>query len=99
MPRVIRQLVHATSERVDRIGFPADEGVQLGGYDGIVRVGEGNAFIPEGVSVWELGTNRNVKTKADADYEKRRDDPSASILRKLASSSLPLDVGAARMSG
>src|SRR5215208_874547 len=75
LPRVIRRLVHATLERVDRVGFPADEGVQLGGYDGVVRVGEGNAFVPEGTSVWELGTNRNVKAKADEDYEKRRADP------------------------
>ncbi|MDP9475987.1 MAG: hypothetical protein M3R38_09925 [Actinomycetota bacterium] len=75
LPRVIRRLVHATSERVERIGFPADEGVQLGGYDGVVRVAEGNAFVPEGTSVWELGTNRGVKAKADEDYKKRCDDP------------------------
>lgn len=75
LPRVVRRLVHATSERVKRVGFPADEGVQLGGYDGIVRVGESNAFVPEGASVWELGTNRGVKAKADEDYKKRCDDP------------------------
>jgi hypothetical protein len=75
LPRVIRRLIHATSERVERLGFPADEGVQLGGYDGIVRVSEANAFIPEGISAWELGTNRDVKAKADKDYKKRCDDP------------------------
>lgn len=75
LPRVVRRLVHATSERVERVGFPADEGVQLGGYDGIVRVVEGNAFVPEGTSAWELGTNRGVKAKADEDYKKRCDDP------------------------
>src|SRR5689334_12550981 len=74
LPLVVRRLIHATVERVERIGFPADEGVQLGGWDGIVVVEIGNAFVPNGCSVWELGVNREVKGKADDDYEKRCKD-------------------------
>lgn len=74
LPQLIRRLVHATG-RVTRVGFPAGEGVQLAGLDGIVLADEATAFVPEGISVWELGTSRRVKEKADGDYEKRRRDP------------------------
>lgn len=75
LPRLIRRLIHATVPQINRIGFPAGEGVQLGGWDGILDVEHGNAFVPDGISVWELGSNRGVKGKADADYGKRTADP------------------------
>lgn len=75
LPQLLRRLVHATVERVLRAGFPAGEGVQLGGWDGIVAVEQGNAFVPDGTSAWELGVNKDIKGKADDDYEKRRADP------------------------
>ncbi len=53
LPRLVRRLIHATVERVERIALPADEGVQLGGWDGIVEVAEGNAYVPDGLSVWD----------------------------------------------
>jgi len=71
LPQLIRRLVHATMESVTRIGFPAGEGVSIGGWDGIVSVSDENAFVPTGTSVWEMGTNRDIKGKADNDYEKR----------------------------
>jgi len=75
LPRIMRQLILATVPRVGQIGFPADEGIQQGGWDGIVEVPDGNAYVPDGVSVWELGVNTQVKSKADADYAKRTGDP------------------------
>lgn len=75
LPRVLRRLVHATVARVERLGFPADEGVQLGGWDGVVRVETGNAYVPDGDSAWEMGSNRDVKSKADGDYRKRSLNP------------------------
>lgn len=74
MPRLMRLLIHATVTQPEKIGFPADEGVQLGGWDGIVSVVSGNAWVPAGLSVWEIGTNKAVKGKADDDYEKRKLD-------------------------
>ncbi len=74
LPQLLRRLVHATVERVIRMGFPAGEGVQLGGWDGIVVVDEWNAFVANGTSAWEVGTNKDIKRKADDDYEKRRGD-------------------------
>lgn len=75
LPRVLRRLIQGSIGRVLRIGFPAGEDVQLGGWDGIVSVEQGNAFVPDGMSAWELGTNKDVKGKADEDYEKRCNDP------------------------
>lgn len=75
LPRLVRRLVHATTEHVLRAGFPAGEGVQLGGWDGIVEVEQGNAYVPAGVSVWELGVNKKLKEKADSDYEERSSNP------------------------
>lgn len=75
LPKVIRSLVLATVGNIERIAFSSEEGVQLGGWDGIIEVPEGNAFVPRGLSAWELGTNRDVKRKADEDYEKRTEDP------------------------
>lgn len=75
LPLLLRRLIHATTDNIQRIGFPADEGVQTPGYDGLLVVEKGNAFVPEGCSVWEMGVNSDVKGKADGDYEKRRNEP------------------------
>jgi len=35
----------------------------------------GNAFVPTGLSVWELSTEDDVRSKAEEDYEKRKQRP------------------------
>jgi hypothetical protein len=75
LPQLLRRLVLAGRARVERIDFRAGEGVQLEGWDGLVEAGSGSAFVPEGVSGWEMGTNRAVKSKADGDYTTRSADP------------------------
>jgi hypothetical protein len=47
----------------------------MGGWDGRVSAIRGDACVPTGVSVWEVGTQGDIKTKADADYTKRARDP------------------------
>jgi len=74
LPLLVRRLVRATAGRVEELTFASGEGVQLGGWDGIVRAPEGDEHVPSGVSGWELGTNSGIKGKADDDYEKRRGD-------------------------
>lgn len=75
LPRVVRDLVLATAEYAERVVFSADEGVQLPGWDGIVDAPQGNAFVPNGLSAWEVGTDKDVKRKANRDYAKRTKDP------------------------
>jgi hypothetical protein len=71
----VRRLVLATNDRVSKIGFRSGEGVQLPGWDGIVIAELGNAFVPNGTSVWELGANRDPRSKANEDYKKRTENP------------------------
>lgn len=75
LPKLLRRLIRATIEQVKFISVRADEGVQLEGFDGILEVETGNEFVPDGKSVWEFGTNKHVKSKADDDYEKRKENP------------------------
>jgi hypothetical protein len=75
LPRLIRRLVLASAKRVECLHFRSDEGVQLAGWDGIAQVQEGNAYVPDGLSGWELSTRADVKGKADDDYETRSNDP------------------------
>lgn len=75
LPRLVRRLILATAENVTRLDFAADEGVHLGGWDGIAECPGGGTFVPAGLSVWELGATGDSKGKADSDYKKRRSNP------------------------
>jgi hypothetical protein len=72
LPELLRRLIITTAKKLNFISFAAGDGTLLGGWDGRVDVTEGNAYVPVGKSVWELGTNKGVKAKADEDYEKRK---------------------------
>lgn len=74
LPKLLLRLIYATADGIERIEFPSEEATQLGGWDGILKVTAGNEFIPDGQSGWELGTNRDIKGKADSDYDKRKAD-------------------------
>ena len=75
LPELVRRLVHASPGSPSRVSFRSGEGVQLGGWDGIVEGAGGDAFVPGGESCWELGAGSDPKGKADDDYEKRTKDP------------------------
>ena len=74
LPKLIRRILFAKGKRLVRLSFPSGEGVQFKGWDGIVEAKEGNICVPEGLSVWELSTEKDIKGKADSDYEKRKKD-------------------------
>ena len=73
LPQLIRRLVHATipPQHLLKVDFPAHEGIQNPGWDGTVAAIQGNAFVPTGLSVWELSTAQKVTPKANADFKKR----------------------------
>ena len=71
LPLVLRQLVQATVEMITELDFPALESVQRSGFDGVVNCPVGNAWVPDGRSVWELSVKNGPKSKADEDFEKR----------------------------
>lgn len=75
LPKLIRRLILATSSDITRIGVRSEEGIRYPGFDGIIEAGKGNAFVPTGLSVWEMGVNQDPKGKAEGDYTKRTEDP------------------------
>ena len=77
-PRLVRRLILETGTGVVQLGFPAGEGVSVGSWDGTVRSTEATAFIPLGLSLWELSVEKSVGRKADTDYNKRTATPDGS---------------------
>lgn len=74
LPLLVRKLIRATTNSIKNISFPSGENVLIGGWDGLLVVNEETTYIPLGQSVWEFGSNKNPKGKADDDYDKRKQD-------------------------
>ena len=60
---------------LSRCEFLANESCEYPGIDGITECTHGDAYVPEGNTFWEVGTNENYEKKANEDYEKRTNDP------------------------
>lgn len=75
LPKLVRRLILATTENATRIDMRSEEGIRYAGFDGIVEAGEGNLFVPAGVSAWEMGVNQDPKAKAESDFTKRTENP------------------------
>lgn len=75
IPRLLRRLISTTTPKLSRCDIPSDEEIQLGGWDGLVEASDATAFVPKGISVWEIGVNQDIKGKADDDYDKRTKNP------------------------
>src|SRR5205807_205134 len=75
LPGIVRLLVAGSVAGLRRNDFRAGEGVGRPGWDGQVDAEVGNAWVPPGLSVWEMGVNEDVTAKADKDYRARTDDP------------------------
>src|SRR6266567_2420651 len=78
LPRLVRRLILESARGVVQLGFPAGEGASVGSWDGSVRATEATAFVPIGLSLWELSVEKAVGTKADGDYAKRLTTPDSS---------------------
>ena len=74
-PYLISRLIRATTAKDTKVDIPWGSATYIGGWDGIVDSKEMTRYVPKGISLWELGTDRDPKKKADADYEKRTGDP------------------------
>lgn len=83
MPELMRRLVHASMKGITHISFPNEDSVNLPGFDGILETTDKNEYVSEGFSVFEIGTNKSQKTKADSDYNKRTKGTAASERKNL----------------
>ena len=68
---LLRKLVHSTGCDLHQVDFPGYDNAQRHGPDGIVKSVAPNPWIPEGVSYWEFGTDKNPRGKAEKDYSAR----------------------------
>lgn len=74
LPLLIRKLIRASNVIITKILIPVGDNVNLPGYDGTLEVIKGTEYIPEGLSVWEIGSGRDFKAKAERDYTTRTDN-------------------------
>ncbi|HSH31099.1 MAG TPA: hypothetical protein VK963_00315 [Candidatus Saccharimonadales bacterium] len=74
-PRLIRRLIDQTNDQVSVNEMRAGKGAGTPGYDGRVETGRATPFVPEGRSVWELGTGGDPLKKANDDYYNRTTKP------------------------
>lgn len=75
LPVLVRRLIRAENDQVQRLEMRGGDGVGLTGYDGIVEASRGTSFVPDGASVWEMGVSGDIEKKAQSDYRNRKTNP------------------------
>ena len=70
LPYYVKNLICAVIQP-EKIRFPSDDAVWFPGYDGELLNNTKHKFVPEGYSVWEVGTKSPPAPKASKDYNKR----------------------------
>lgn len=67
---LVWRLVCASCPRPTRRRFPLGDSIGQHGSDGILDTEIGfSPFVPEGKSIWEIGTNVDARKKANSDYD------------------------------
>lgn len=79
LPKLIWKLVLASSKTIEDHHFPFEKAVQYSGYDGYLVTSDTSLFYPKGTSVWEFGTNEDIKSKFNDDYRKRNENPNKTV--------------------
>ena len=75
LPNIISQLIRATTPSLKTSLIPKGISTYNGGWDGIVSNDTATQFVPDGTSLWEMGTQQDPKLKAEKDYKKRVAEP------------------------
>ena len=71
LPVLMRKLVHAVGEGLVSVDFPGYDNAERHGWDGLVEASVATPWVPQGMSGWELSTQKDNKRKADKDYAAR----------------------------
>ena len=74
-PLLISKLVFATAPLSARLDIPSGSSSFLGGWDGVVISDIAQSYIPQGTSLWEIGTDLKITDKAEREYIKRTNNP------------------------
>ena len=83
LPKLIFKLIYALSHKINRCDFPYEKAIQYPGYDGVLEVEEETKFFQKGKSVWEMGTDKNIKKKFEEDIIKRSEIPEKAKLNEI----------------
>ena len=75
LPELIQRLILATVRMPWLLHMPSGSSVWRPGWDGMLVVENGNAWVPDGASSWEWSCDKQPKRKATSDYKKRTTDP------------------------
>jgi len=77
LPGLVADLIRASSPAITAIRFPTGAKGQVRGFDGVLESDVAGLNIPEGKSIWEFGTEKDYRGKAEDDLEKRKDSADA----------------------
>ena len=75
LPELVRRLILATAPMPSLLHMPSGSSVWRPGWDGLLVVKQGNAWIPDGASAWEVSCRKDYSRKASEDYEERTANP------------------------
>lgn len=71
LPELMRRLIQATCEDIGDVRFPAGESTFRPGADGLLKAKGVDPYVPGGVSLWEVSTEKNPHAKFTKDIVKR----------------------------
>ena len=63
--------MHSTGIELRRVDFPGYDNARRKGNDGLIEAGGATPWVPDGISHWEFGTDKNAGRKAEGDYKAR----------------------------
>lgn len=75
IPEFVYTLIATTASKdyLEKFYLPYGDDVSLKGFGGIVSYSQNHPYIPKGLSVWEIGTNKDPKRKFDEDFSKAKE--------------------------
>ena len=75
LAELVYHLIMDTVSMPQFIEIPSGSSVTHGGWDGLLEVECGNAWVPTGISAWEFSCRKDIAAKANEEYEKRTTKP------------------------
>lgn len=70
LPKLVGDLIRASATNISYFRFPHGDKGQLPGFNGYLCAAE-STFVPEGNSLWEFGTDKQIMKKANDEHNKR----------------------------
>jgi hypothetical protein len=71
LPELVKKLIYASKHGLTDVDIPTGEQIQHPGWDGVVvsksESNDNEVFLPNGTCLIEMGTNKDIKVKAEDD--------------------------------